>query len=100
MSPSRRARHQAVVWWAGTWQGKDSPLSRLLFDRDDDGVVAATGSPPPSDAEAIARFEEIAVASNGQVSLERVSPGVAAVWNGPARDAPVLAVETVRPDSR
>ncbi len=88
-----RARHQAVVWWAGVWQGKDSPLSRLLFDRDDEGVVAATGSPPPSDAEAMARFEEIAVASNGQVSLERVSPGFGAVWNGPAADTPVLSVE-------
>ncbi len=41
-----RARHQAVVWWAGTWQGKDSPLSRLLFDRDDEGVVAAAGLAP------------------------------------------------------
>jgi exodeoxyribonuclease V beta subunit len=88
-----RARHQAVVWWAGTWQGKDSPLSRLLFDRDEEGVVAAAGSPPPSDAEAMARFEEVAAASNGQVSLERVSPGVGTVWNGPARDTPVLAVE-------
>ncbi|MGO8861874.1 MAG: UvrD-helicase domain-containing protein [Acidimicrobiales bacterium] len=86
-----RARHQAVVWWAGTWPGSDSPLSRLLFDRDEDGVVAAAGSPPPSDAEAIARFEEIAVASHGQVSVERVSPGVAPVWNGPARDTPALA---------
>jgi exodeoxyribonuclease V beta subunit len=89
-----RARHQAVVWWAGTWQGKDSPLSRLLFDRDDEGVVAAEGSAPPSDAEAIARFEEVVVASNGQVSLERASPGAGTVWNGPTRDTPVLSVET------
>ena len=28
-----RACHQAVVWWAGSWQSKDSALSRLLFDR-------------------------------------------------------------------
>jgi exodeoxyribonuclease V beta subunit len=88
-----RARHQAVVWWAGTWQGKDSPLSRLLFDRDEGGVVAAEGSTPPSDAEAVARFEEIALASNGHVSVERVSPPVASVWNGPARDTPALAAE-------
>jgi exodeoxyribonuclease V beta subunit len=88
-----RARHQAVLWWAGSWQGKDSPLSRLLFDRDQDGVVAAEGSPPPADAEAIGRFQEIAVASNGQVSIERASAGVAAEWNGPARDIPALAAE-------
>ena len=88
-----RARHQAVVWWAATYPGKDSSLSRLLFDRDADGVVAAEGSSPPSDAEAIARFEEIAAASLGQVSVERAEPGALSVWNGPARDTPALAAE-------
>jgi exodeoxyribonuclease V beta subunit len=88
-----RARHQAVVWWAGTWQGRDSSLSRLLFDRDEDGVVAAAGSPPPSDAAAIARFEEIATASSGQVSIERVAPVMASAWKGPDRDIPLLAAE-------
>ena len=28
-----RARHQAVVWWAGSWDSRDSPLGRLLFAR-------------------------------------------------------------------
>jgi exodeoxyribonuclease V beta subunit len=88
-----RARHQAVVWWAGTWQGRDSSLSRLLFDRDGDGVVAAAGSSPPSDAAAIAKFEVIATASGGQISIERVGPAVASVWNSPDRDVPVLAAE-------
>ncbi|MGP0031438.1 MAG: UvrD-helicase domain-containing protein [Acidimicrobiales bacterium] len=77
-----RARHQAVVWWAGTWDSRDSPLSRLLFDRGPDGVVAWEGSTPPSDAEAVARFEEVARAAGGQVSVERVAPGGTSTWGG------------------
>ena len=29
-----RARHQAVVWWAGSFDSRDSALGRLLFARD------------------------------------------------------------------
>ncbi len=29
-----RARHQAVLWWAGASDSQHSPLARLLFDRD------------------------------------------------------------------
>ena len=28
-----RARHQAIVWWAGSANARDSALSRLLFAR-------------------------------------------------------------------
>src|SRR6185437_8971557 len=35
-----RARHQAVLWWASAWYTANSPLSRLLFDRDAAGTVA------------------------------------------------------------
>ena len=38
-----RARHQAVVWWAGSKDAANSPLGRLLFARDQDGNVAAYG---------------------------------------------------------
>ena len=31
--------------------------------------------------------------SNGQVSVERVSPRIGTLWNGPDRDTPVLSVE-------
>ena len=86
-----RARHQAVVWWAGTWQSHESPLSRLVFDRDEDGVVASEGSPPPSDAEAVTRFEELATACRGQISVERVTAGIEARWSSPDRAVPDLA---------
>ena len=36
-----RACHQAVIWWAGANDSQHSPLARLLFDRDPDGLVAA-----------------------------------------------------------
>ena len=38
-----RAQHQAVVWWAGSWDSRNSALGRLLFARDADGNVAAGG---------------------------------------------------------
>jgi len=36
-----RAQHQAVLWWAGGRDTKNSPLSRLLFDRAPDGTISA-----------------------------------------------------------
>ena len=34
-----RARHQAVVWWAGSYDSQNSPLSRLVFARTDLSVA-------------------------------------------------------------
>ncbi len=86
-----RARHQAVLWWAGTWQGRDAPLSRLIFNQDADGVVSSEGSDTPSDEQAIHRFEEIAAASGGQISVERVIAAGKKRWSGPVRTMPVLS---------
>src|SRR3954454_3105663 len=66
-----RAKHQAIVWWAGTWNSRDSALSRLLLARDASGRVATSGQRPPSDDDAIARFRELASAAPGCVSVER-----------------------------
>ena len=38
-----RAQHQAVLWWAGSRDTHDSPLSRVLFDRSPAGEVAPYG---------------------------------------------------------
>jgi exodeoxyribonuclease V beta subunit len=77
-----RAQHQAVVWWAGSWDSRDSALGRLLFCRDDDGNVATNGTSPPADADAIARFEELAAAAPGCISVERSALGLPAHWSG------------------
>ncbi|HET7486690.1 MAG TPA: UvrD-helicase domain-containing protein [Acidimicrobiales bacterium] len=68
-----RARHQAVVWWAAGWNTKASPLCRLLFSRDADGNVDDEAPVVPSDSEVVARFEALAAAAPGRVSVERVT---------------------------
>src|SRR4051794_28150964 len=79
-----RAKHQAVVWWAGTWSSRDSALSRLVLARDASGHVASSGPRPPSDDAAIARFEALAASAPGCVSVERTRRlGLAAGWRPP-----------------
>ena len=51
-----RARHQAVIWWAGSTDSGKSPLGRLLFCRDADGVVSSKGGKTPSDEQVGAGF--------------------------------------------
>jgi exodeoxyribonuclease V beta subunit len=80
-----RAQHQAVVWWAGSWDSRDSPLGRLLFARDADGTVAASGSGVPPDDEVVAHFSALAARAPGCISVEHsVGPG-AAGWAGDPR---------------
>jgi exodeoxyribonuclease V beta subunit len=80
-----RAKHQAVVWWAPSWNSKESPLGRLLFARADDGTVPAVGRSTPSDAAAWARFEALAAEAPGCISVERSQLGRPEAWSGPLR---------------
>jgi exodeoxyribonuclease V beta subunit len=89
-----RARHQAVVWWAGSFDSRSSPLGRLLFSRDDAGNVAAKGQATPRDDAAWARFSELAAAAPGCVSVERSSLGIPATWPGVTRPVAALAAAT------
>ncbi|HVL07289.1 MAG TPA: UvrD-helicase domain-containing protein [Acidimicrobiales bacterium] len=81
-----RARHQAVLWWAGTYAVRDSALCRLLFFKDAEGDVAPEGNRTPTDDQAVARFEELGV------SVERVDGGSGAVWVGREPDGVALSV--------
>ncbi len=86
-----RARHQVVLWWASAWFTANSPLSRLLFDRDAAGAVAPKGRKKSRpDAEVEAAF----AALGPEVSVERVtrSPGIA--WQGAT--TPVADLEAAR----
>jgi len=76
-----RARHQAVVWWAGTWESRHSALGRLLFARGEDGVVPASGAATPRDEVAVARFEELAAQAPGCISVERSRLGLPVSWS-------------------
>ena len=69
-----RARHQAVVWWAGTYGARDAALCRLLFFRDPDGSVRPRGNRTPADEQVVTRLEELGLA------VERVDGGSGAVW--------------------
>ncbi|HTE58882.1 MAG TPA: UvrD-helicase domain-containing protein [Solirubrobacteraceae bacterium] len=81
-----RARHQAVVWWAGSSTSRHSALGRLLFARDADGTVASFGGRAPSDADAVARFEALAAEAPGCIGVERSVLGLPVMWSGPLRE--------------
>ncbi len=94
-----RAKHQAVIWWAGTRYSCNSPLARLLFAKDTDGVVKAFGDSTPADAAVVERFRELAASAPGRIAVERSAlAGVPAAWS-PALEPPV-ALEAARFDRR
>jgi exodeoxyribonuclease V beta subunit len=84
-----RAKHQAIIWWAGTRYSCNSPLARLLFAKDDDGVVRAFGESTPTDATVVERFRELAATAPGRIAVERSTlAGVPAAWS-PSLEPPV-----------
>ena len=85
-----RARHQAVIWWAGSARSRDSALGRLLFARAEDGTVAWRGSSGVSDDQAVARLQELAAESGGAVAVERSRLPLPSTWSGPLPEASAL----------
>jgi exodeoxyribonuclease V beta subunit len=70
-----RAKHQAVVWWATSWTCRDSPLGRLMFERDF-GPEAGEAPPARTDANTVAtgaaaRFRALAALAPDAIALER-----------------------------
>jgi exodeoxyribonuclease V beta subunit len=78
-----RAKHQAVMWWAGSYDSRHSPLGRLLFFRDESGNVAPEGGSTPTDDAAWERFAELADGADGCISVERSTLGVPTTWSPP-----------------
>jgi len=89
-----RARHQAVVWWAGSANARDSALSRLLFARAEDGTVAAKGPQTPSDLAAVTRLRELAEGAPGRIGVERSTLEDPVPWAGMTR--PEAALDAAR----
>jgi len=83
-----RAKHQAVIWWAGSYDSRNSPLGRLLFARDEAGNVAPDGGSTPTDAAAAERFRELAAVAPGRIRVERSSLERPTTWSPPV-DTPV-----------
>jgi exodeoxyribonuclease V beta subunit len=71
-----RARHQAVLWWAGASDSQHSPLARLLFDRDEQGVVGPYGAATRTDTAVDAALGAL----GPSVSVERVGEPSARRW--------------------
>ncbi len=85
-----RAKHQAVIWWAGSYDSRHAPLSRLLFARDDSGKVAPDGGSTPTDDRALQRFQELAAHAPGRIAVEQSVLGVPASWSPPLPGTPDL----------
>jgi exodeoxyribonuclease V beta subunit len=90
-----RARHQVVVWWAGSYDSRNSPLGRLLFSRDEHGDVAPIGASTPGDANVLAKLGTLAQSTGGPgatISVERSVLGAPAAWSPPRSPAAELSV--------
>ncbi len=87
-----RARHQAVVWWAGAYDSKESSLLRLLLTDRPGGVVPEKVRKLPSDDEVLRRLEAIASSAAGSISVERCGPVPRRVWPAGGPTAEELAV--------
>ena len=67
-----RARHQAVLWWAGVKDCQHSALGRLLLARGPLGDVQSSGrAQEPRDAEVEAQLGRLASGAPGLISVER-----------------------------
>jgi exodeoxyribonuclease V beta subunit len=87
-----RARHQVVVWWAGSYASRESALGRLVFAQSPDGDVGLKASFTPSDAAAFERFEGVAAGAPQAVAVEWSQPRMAARWDSGARVAGELSL--------
>lgn len=72
-----RAKHQAVIWWASTYNSRDSALGRLAF-----GGSAANGRRDPDQAatDTRDRFAALAASAPGAIGLERALVARGARW--------------------
>ena len=75
-----RARHRAVIWWAGAKDSGKSPLGRLLFFKGTDGVVSSVGGSTPSDLKVREHLEELSAQSGGRISVETVEAAREGSW--------------------
>jgi exodeoxyribonuclease V beta subunit len=85
-----RAKHQAVIWWAGTRDSCHSPLARLLFAKDAGGDIRPFGASTPTDVAVVERFRDLAAEAPGRIAVERSALGVPTAWSPPVEPAAEL----------
>ena len=94
-----RAKHRAVIWWAGSFDSRNSPVGRLLFAKGADGEVAPEGRSTPTEAAAVERFRELAAAAPGRIAVERSTfASVPVAWSPPLE--PPAELEAARLNRR
>ncbi|MGH9059634.1 MAG: 3'-5' exonuclease, partial [Acidimicrobiales bacterium] len=76
-----RARHQAVVWWAGAYESRDSSLLRLVLADPATGQLPNALKKPPPDREVEGRLEAMALGAPGCISVERCREMPARQWD-------------------
>ena len=81
-----RAQHQAVLWWVGANDCQHSPLSRLLFDRGEHGVVSSHGTRAHTESD----VERAFAALGPDLSVERVARPPDVQWHRDRGAPPVL----------
>ncbi len=86
-----RARHQVVLWWTGSYDTRNSPLTRLLFSRDELGDIAAEGGSTPTDAAFGARLHKLAESAPGAISVERATLELLHTWSPPLPEVAQLS---------
>jgi len=89
-----RAKHQAVIWWAGVRDCQHSALGRLLLARGPNGDVSPSGRPnEPKDEDVEAELRHLAGRAPGLISVEHcpaVTPARLGRGN-PGGPAPALS---------
>jgi exodeoxyribonuclease V beta subunit len=90
-----RAKQQVVTWWARTDDSENSPLGRLLFSRDPQGIVDPDGERRvPKDSEVAAKLEALAAGVPEHFSVERAT-GANEHWSAPSEGAATLAIASL-----
>ncbi|HEX5926216.1 MAG TPA: UvrD-helicase domain-containing protein [Baekduia sp.] len=87
-----RARHQTVMWWAGTQMAGCAPLARLLLDRDESGAVGPGHETTPSDEAMTTALTALAAQAPGRISVAMAPSGTAVPFVAPAAPAADLEV--------
>src|SRR5690606_34690881 len=78
-----RAKQQAVLWWAGSWDCRESPLCRLLFARAEAGGVELSTDRPPDDSDVLEVLGALVAEAPGCVN---VAPATG--WDGRTHQEP------------
>ena len=86
-----RARHQAVIWWAGSWRCNGFPARAAAVRARRRRKHQPGGVGPAERRGGVRKFEELAGVARGAIAVECSVLGVAVSWGGSPPAAHELA---------